>query len=179
MKNRVVVPPQMNSPANAGRQHNSPPAIPVIDLNHDELEQINNENNVGPFRVERVELDPNSIDRAELRNFDPFAFENPQPAAAAAPTAPPAAAAAAVAAAATVAAGSAAVASPASSMGLPEALEGVDLGMARFREETRLKAEARRLLDEYCEGAKSTADLQQFNRNYLQCIAESANAFYS
>ena len=38
----IVVPPQMNSPADQGREFNSPPRIPTIDLNDEELADIPN-----------------------------------------------------------------------------------------------------------------------------------------
>ena len=138
----------MNSPADQGREFNSPPRIPTIDLNDEELADIPNYQ-TPPQQPQQ----PKITIQPQPGSGQPKITVQPQPI----PTV-----------------------STRNDVNQEDSLDQMlDQSLSRFREEARLKAEQRRILDEYCESAKSTADLQELNRNYLQCIAESVNAFYT
>ena len=64
---------------------------------------------------------------------------------------------------------------PPAATSIPADLEGMDV-LFQQREEIRLRNEAQGILDAYCASTKSIADLQNFNRDYLRCIAQTANA---
>ena len=150
----IVEPPQMNSPADQGREFNSPPKIPTIDLNDEELADIPNYQ-TPPQQPQPPQQpsEPKITIQPEPGSGQPKITVQPQPI----PTV-----------------------STTNHLNQEDSLDQMlDQSLNRFREEARLKAEQRRILDEYCESAKSTADLQELNRNYLQCIAESVNAFYT
>ena len=151
----------MKSPADQGRQFTSPPGIPRIDLNTDELADIQNYQSSAeqqqPSQPKitiqpqpgsgqpKITVQPQPTSQPTTTHHQPFSTPHHEPFA----------------------------------TGHDSLDEMLDREQTRFREEARLKAEQRRILDEYCESAKSTADLQQLNRNYLQCIAETVNAFYN
>ena len=59
---------------------------------------------------------------------------------------------------------------------IPEMVDEMDV-LLQQREEVRLRNEARGILDA-CASTKSIADLQNFNRDYPPCIAQTANACY-
>ena len=153
---QIVEPPQMNSPADQGRQFNPPPRIPRIDLNEDELADIAN---YQTSAEQQQQSQPKITIQPQPGSGQPKITVQPQTT----PTQPI----------------SQQQQQQAFATGHDSLDEMLDREQTRFREEARLKAEQRRILDEYCESAKSTSDLQQLNRNYLQCIAETVNAFYN
>ena len=146
----------MNSPADQGREFNSPPRIPTIDLNDQELADIQNYQ-TPPSQPQQTKI----TIQPEPGSGQPKITVQPQPIRNTASSPLP-------------------TVSTTNHLNEEDSLDQMlDQSLNRFRQEARLKAEQRRILDEYCEIAKSTADLQELNRNYLQCIAESVNAFYT